>query len=311
MPCRPSSEVPVAATSVLELLVRGLLAGVDPLEVGHQLGRDPLAGLADRVARADPGQQGPGLGGGEVLLRATGQHFQQDPVQLADLAGVLLADRAAPVDQQLQHLELLVGDDRAQPGHPGADQRDRVRVGGVGLAALPGREHPRPRGQLRRHVHDVLAVGEQPVGDVPADALAALDRPDPLRPRRDECQHRLVALDGGVEPATTDDGLVGDHHLDRDAAFVRVHPDHDPRNLLFHDVLRCLEPLLVGRGGHRYLEQSNPFLSLSCPAVPGRRSPCESHTTKRGQPRVRATNPGTWTEPAQAPVLTSMKQVPN
>ena len=75
-------------------------------QVRDELGGDPFAGLADRVARADPGQQGLGLGGGEVLLGATGQHFQQDPVQLADLAGVLVPDRAAPVDQQLQHFEL-------------------------------------------------------------------------------------------------------------------------------------------------------------------------------------------------------------
>ena len=110
---------------------------------------------------------------------------------------------------------------------------------------------------------------------------------------RDECQHRLVALDRGAAPATTDHRFVGQHHLDRDAAFVRVHPDHDPRNLLVHDVLRCREPVMVGRAGHRYLEQSNPFLSLSCPEAPGRRSPIESHTTQRGQPRMRATNPGT------------------
>ncbi len=37
--------------------------------------------------------------------------------------------------------------------------------------------------------------------------------------------------------------------------------------------------------------------------------PDESHTSKEGQPLKRATNPGTWTEPAQAPVLPSMKQV--
>ena len=64
----------------LELFVRGLLAGVDPFEVCDELGRDPLTGLAHRVARSDPGEQDLGLGGGEVLLRATGQHFQQDPV---------------------------------------------------------------------------------------------------------------------------------------------------------------------------------------------------------------------------------------
>ncbi len=125
---------------LLQLLVGGLLPGIDPLEVSDQLRGHALAGLADRVPRSDAGQQGLGLGGREVLLRATGQHFQQDPVQLADLAGVLVPDRAAPVDEQLQHLELRVGHNWPQPGHAGADQSDRVRVGGVGLALLLGRE---------------------------------------------------------------------------------------------------------------------------------------------------------------------------
>ena len=171
------------------------MRAVDPLQVGHELGRDTLAGLADLVARADPSQQCLGLGGGQVLLRTARQHFQQDSVQLADLAGVLLPDRAAPVHQQLQHLELLIGDHRTQPRHAGSDQSDRVGIGRIGLAALPGREHPRPSRQLGRHVHDVLAVGEEPVRDVPTDALAALDRPHPLRPRRHVLEHRGVALD--------------------------------------------------------------------------------------------------------------------
>ena len=60
---------------------------------------------------------------------------------------------------------------------------------------------------------------------------------------------------------------------------------------------------MVERGGHRYFRQHSPFFSLSGPAVPGRRMPCESHDPKEGQPQLRATNPDTWTEPARAPIL--------
>jgi hypothetical protein len=35
-------------------------------------------------------------------------------------------------------------------------------------------------GQLRGHVHDGLAVADQALRDVPADAVAALDRPSAL-----------------------------------------------------------------------------------------------------------------------------------
>ncbi len=34
-----------------------------------------------------------------------------------------------------------------------------------------------------RDIDDLVAVGEQPGDDVPADSLTALDRPDVVRPR--------------------------------------------------------------------------------------------------------------------------------
>ena len=36
---------------------------------------------------------------------------------------------------------------------------------------------------------------------------------------------------------TAKHGLIGPHHLDRHAALVRIHPDHNPRNVCAHHVL--------------------------------------------------------------------------
>src|SRR4051794_21137615 len=98
-------------------------------------------------------------------------------MQLGDHARVVLAEGAATVDEQAQDRELLVVDNRPQPGHPGADQRHRVRIGRVGLSSLPRGEYPRSRRELRWDINDLLTVAQQPVRDVPADALTALDRP--------------------------------------------------------------------------------------------------------------------------------------
>ena len=49
---------------------------------------------------------------------------QQQLVELGHHSGVVLAQRAASVDQDPQDRELLVVDDWTQAGHPGADQRD-------------------------------------------------------------------------------------------------------------------------------------------------------------------------------------------
>jgi hypothetical protein len=77
---------------------------------------------------------------------AAGNQLQQQVVQPGDDPVMFLAERPTPVGEYAQHGELLVIDHRPQPGHPSADQCDRVRVGRVGLAPLPGGEHPRSRG---------------------------------------------------------------------------------------------------------------------------------------------------------------------
>lgn len=102
-----------------QLLVRGLLAGIDPLEVAHQLGRDPPTGLARHTAWAHDRKQLLGLRGGQVLLRPGRDQLQQKVMQLRDDPGVVLPQGPAPVDQHPQHGELLIVNDRAQPSHPG------------------------------------------------------------------------------------------------------------------------------------------------------------------------------------------------
>ncbi len=120
------------------------------------------------------------------------------------------------VDQDPQHGELFVVDHRPQPAHPGADQRDGVRVGGIGLAALAGGEDPCPRGQLRRDIDHALAFGQEPVGHVPADSLTALDSPDAVGPRLHVASHRLVSFTVSAETALAENGFVAGHDLDRD-----------------------------------------------------------------------------------------------
>ena len=186
-----------------------------------------LARLAHHVAWPDAGQQLAGLRGGEIPLRPTRDELEQQLMKLTHHPGVLLTEAPTPVDQQPQQLELLVIDDSPKTAHAHADQGDRVGVGVVGLAALPGGEDPYPRRQLRRHVHHGLALGDEALRDMAADPLTALDRPYSVRPGRDVGQHRGESLGIGGEPATTGDLLVACHHLDGHRPLVRVHADHD------------------------------------------------------------------------------------
>jgi len=149
------------------------------------------------------------------------------------------------------------GPDLDQAWSAQGGQRDGVLTGLIGLAAVAGGEHPYLRGQLGRHAGDGLAVMDQAVRQVPADAVAALHRPDPVRELAGSGEHLGIPGLVRAAPARCQHyrPLIDD--LDRGRALVRVHPDDHAH--------RCA-PLLdadLKRGGHCYFEPGKPLSSLS------------------------------------------------
>src|ERR1044072_4214439 len=102
-----------------------------------------------------------------------------------------------------------------------------MRVDRVGLAALAGGEHPCPRRHFRGHIDYGLAVGDQALGDVSSDAVAALPRPQPVPVTSAELEHRLIAVGVGGETALCKNLLAFVDDLDGGRAFVWIHPDDD------------------------------------------------------------------------------------
>ena len=182
MPLRSCSLLPVVATSSVSSLFAALIFLSMTDEFGDQLGGEPAAGAPDQVhAAGRVFEQGAGLRGGQELLRPAGHQFQQ---QLVDAVERSVRARPSPSRRSTSSRNATVASSAVTCRKPllrNADHGDAVGVDRVGLAALAGGEHPRPGGQLRRHVHHGLAVGDQALSDVPADAVAALHRPDPLR----------------------------------------------------------------------------------------------------------------------------------
>ncbi len=95
------NEFDQAVLVLVELFVGGLLAQAETLEVTDQLRGNPTPCFACRITSTDRGQQLLRLGSGQVLLRTAGNQFQQQDMQLRGHARVVLAERAAPVDQNL------------------------------------------------------------------------------------------------------------------------------------------------------------------------------------------------------------------
>ena len=116
----------------------------------------------------------------------------------------------------------------------------------------------RAGGQLRWHVDDVLTVGDQALGHMPADTVAALHRPHPLRVPAAGGEHGPVAVRIGPIAALSEDLLPPVDHLDRRRALVRIHTyDHPCHTCLLeadHDSYR--------RGGQRYFELGRPLLRV-------------------------------------------------
>jgi hypothetical protein len=98
------------------------------------------------------------------------------------------------------------------------------------------------------------------------------------------------------------------HHLDGDRALVRDHADDNPRGYLTHVASSCSTDECRA-AGHRYFEQSNPFLSLSRPVGARGRAGHVRATRDPWAAALRATTSDTSTEPRQTPVVTSMEQV--
>jgi hypothetical protein len=85
--------------------------------------------------------------------------------------------------------------------------------------------------RFRRHIHHCFTVGEQALGDVAADAVAALDCPKTVVVLAASGEHGLVAVAVGEEPALSDRlfPLVDD--FDGGRTLVRIHPDDDASQL--------------------------------------------------------------------------------
>jgi len=81
-------------------------------------------------------------------------------VQPVDGLGARGDQVLAALGQQVQHHRLVLDADLSQSSDALGGDRDRDRVVRVALAAVADRQHSDPGGQLGRHVHHLLAVGD-------------------------------------------------------------------------------------------------------------------------------------------------------
>jgi hypothetical protein len=154
-----------------------------------------------------------------------GDQVDQQPVEPVDGLGAHGDQVLAAVGQQVQHDRVVLDADLPQPRRTLGGDRDRDRIVGVGLAAVAGRQHPDPGGELGRHVHHPLAVSDQLLGHGSADPVGTLDRPAPLRPAPSPLEQALIAGTCGGEALLVQQLAVVVEGGGGMGGLVRVDPD--------------------------------------------------------------------------------------
>src|SRR5262249_11174788 len=158
--------------------------------------------------------------------------------------------------------------------------------------------------QLRWHIHHGLAVGDQPLRDMPPYTLAALDCPDPLRPAPPSREHRPVAGAVSPEPASLQDLFPLAKDLDRRRHLVRIHTDDDPAHAT---LLALRQPDQKTRRATLLRAEQAPLEPLHA-AVPGEDACHERATPRSVGRRKESVPPGTSTNPARPAVSPSEQE---
>ncbi len=99
----------------------------------------------------------------------------------------------------------IVGVDLRQIRRVQTDQRDRVRVGVVVLAAIPTHEHPHQRSTARRDIDHTFIRGDETLRDVLADTVATFNRPGsgpPLTTERPKFPEPCASFTNWARPTT-------------------------------------------------------------------------------------------------------------
>ena len=156
-----------------------------------------MAGDRRRTSGRDLGQQRGGAFGSQVAPGAAWDQVHQQSVEPVDGLGAGGDQVLAALGQQVQYHCLILHADQAQLRDAAGGDRHRDRVVRIALAAMADRQHPHPSGQFGRHIQDLLAIANQPLGQRPTDPMRALDRPAALRPAARPPAQVMVAVQGG------------------------------------------------------------------------------------------------------------------
>ena len=141
-----------------DALVDRVELAIEDDHVIDEVGRELTAGLARGVTGTHGREQGLGLVHGQLLARPSRNQLHQGLVQAVDRLSPGPDQVTAALRQQPHHDRLVIDGDLAQAHRAQPHDRDRVGVGRVVLATVPGVDCTHPGRELRRDIDDALTV---------------------------------------------------------------------------------------------------------------------------------------------------------
>lgn len=126
---------------------------------------------------------------------------------------------------------------------------------------MAGVEEPHACGELGWHVDDLLAGGDESLGQWTTGAVGSLDGPESVGPLLHVPLHRGVPGVGGLKPSAAEEPFEGVDDLDRHRHLVGVDPDDHALRLAHLLTSSVLWHPLGRRGGQCYYELGRPLLS--------------------------------------------------
>ena len=140
--------------------------------------RHESALFPDRVEGAYPLQHPGGLDGGQPFGYPTRSELHQHRMEATDRLGSQTGELVVAFGKHAQHLGIVLPPYYRQVGLTQRGDRYRPGIVRVVLIRLPRREHPDSRCQHRRHVHHLLASGDQLLGQQIAEPAGSFHRPE-------------------------------------------------------------------------------------------------------------------------------------
>jgi hypothetical protein len=202
-------------------------AAIELADLGDKVDSEAAQRLGCMVAGPYLAQDVGGAGCGQTTRGTRGCEMGEQHMQAVEGLGADLDQVVAVFHEGTQGGDCGVDGSGIESGRGHCGDAHRDCVGLIGLAAMPGGQHPDSGSEFGRHVDHLNAVGVQPLGQWGAQSGGAFDGPAGVTPPSGESSQLPIALPTDPNPNDIQRLQRGVKGGRGPRCLVRVDRDHD------------------------------------------------------------------------------------